>query len=276
MHSQVAHALSAVTGDTGQRLIRAMVAGARDPHTRAPWRHSRGKKDADAIARALTGTGREAPLCVLQPARALCDCSTAPLRACDAQLAGALSVLTPRVASAPTVPAPAAAPEPPRRKPHAHRKNAPAVHTRAPILRLTGVELVAIHGSSNAMAPTMLAAIGTAMRTWPDAQHCCAWLGWAPQHDLARGTVLRSRTMQHPHGAAQACRRAAHSVRRSHGAGGAFSRRLQGRLGPAQARGATAHKIARTVSNMLKERVPSHDSGAAASNPRVRERERHS
>ena len=48
---------------------------------------------------------------------------------------------------------------------------------------------------------------------------------------------------------------------------------MQGRLGPAQALVATAHKIARTVSHLLKNQVPYHDSGAAAYTQRFRERE---
>jgi transposase len=276
MPSPLSPALREVPGATGPRIIRAMGVGERAPHPLAPFRNSRGTKAADEIARARTGPGREAPLWVLKPAPALCDGSTAQLRACDAQSAGAFAVLTPRWASAPTVPAPAAAPEPPRRTPHSHRTNAPAVTTRAPRLRMTGVDLVAGHGSSDAIAPTRLAEIGTARRQWPDEQHGCSWLGCAPTHALAGGKGLRSRTRKHHHGAAPAFRMAAPAVLRSHGAFGACSRRLQGRLGPAQARVATAHTIARTVSNMRKERVASHAIGAAEYDQRCRERAMHS
>ncbi len=79
--------------------------------------------------------------------------------------------------------------------------------------------------------------------------------------------------MKHHHGVAPVSRMAAQSVLRSHGALGAFDQRLQGRLGPAQALVATAHKIARTVYNMLKERVPYPDIGAVEYNQRFRERE---
>src|SRR5262249_50654621 len=75
------------------------------------------------------------------------------------------------------------------------------------------------------------------------------------------------------HRAAHAFRMAAQAVLRSHCACGAFSRRLQGRLGPAPALVATAPKIARTVYPMLQQRVPSHDIGAEESHPRFRERE---
>ena len=53
----------------------------------------------------------------------------------------------------------------------------------------------------------------------------------------------------------------------------AFYRRLTGRLGPAQALVATAHKMARTVYHMLKDHVPYHDIGATEYNKRFRERQ---
>lgn len=111
------------------------------------------------------------------------------------------------------------------------------------------------------------------MRKGPTEKHFCSWLGLAPKNEISGGKVLRSRTMKHRNGAAQAFRMAAQSVSRSHCALGAFYRRMKGRLGPAQALVATAHKIARTVYHMLKDRVQYHDIGAAEYNNRFRERE---
>jgi transposase len=140
-------------------------------------------------------------------------------------------------------------------------------------LRITGVDLVAVHGISDALAQTMLAEIGTDRPKWPTEKPCCSGLGLAPKKEIAGGKVLRSRTMQHRNGAAQACRMAAQSVSRSPGAFGACYRRMQGRLGPAQALVATAHKIARTVYHLLKDRGHYHDIGAAEYHNRFRERE---
>ena len=67
--------------------------------------------------------------------------------------------------------------------------------------------------------------------------------------------------MKNRHRAAQAFRMAAQSVMRAACAFGAFSRRLKGRLGPAQALVATAHKMARTVYHMLKDPGPTTTSG---------------
>ena len=273
MNIQLSQALSDVTGTTGLRIIRAIVAGERDPHTLAALRNYRCKKEAEEIALALTGTWRAEHLFVLGQALALFDFYTVQLSACDAQIEGTFSVIRPRFASALTAPSLPESPTPPRRKPHSHSKNAPEGNTRAHILRITGVDLVAVHGMSDSLAQTILAEIGTDMRKWPDDKHFCSWLGLAPKNDISGGKVLKSRTMKNRNRAAQAFRMAAQSVIRSHCALGAFYRRLKGRLGPAQALVATAHKIARTVYHMLKHRVPDHDIGAAAYNQRFRERE---
>ena len=272
MNIQLSQALSDVTGTTGQRIIRAIVAGERDPQHLAALRNYRCQKDVDEIALALTGTWREEHVFVLTQVLALFDFYTVQLSACDAQIERVFSVIKPRFEPAPEVSGPPATP-PPRRQPHSHSKNAPQVNTRAHILRITGVDLVAVHGISDSMAQTILAEIGTDMRKWPDDKHFGAWLGLAPKNDLSGGKVLRSRTMKHRNRAAQAFRMAAQAVLRSDCAFGAFYRRLKGRLGPAQALMATAHKIARTVYHMLKDRVPYHDIGAAEYNKRFRERE---
>jgi transposase len=273
MNIQLSQALSDVTGVTGQQIIRAIVAGERDPRTLAAMRNYRCKKDSEEIALALTGTWREEHLFVLTQALALFDFYTTQLSACDAQIERAFAIIKPRFEPPAEEPGPPCAPPPPRRKPHSHSKNAPEVNTRAHILRITGVDLVAVHGLSDSLAQTILAEIGTDMSKWSDDKHFCSWLGLAPKNDISGGKILRSRTMKNRNRAAQAFRMAAQSVIRANCAFGAFYRRLKGRLGPAQALVATAHKMARTVYHMLKGRVAYHDIGATEYNKRFRERE---
>ena len=246
------------------------MAGERNPSTLAAFRNYRCKKDADEIALALTGTWREEHLFVLKQALPLFDFYTVQIRECDAQIEQAFSVIKPRFDLAPEVSTPAALPKLPRRKPRSHSKNAPAGNARAHILRITGVDLVAVQGISDSLAQTILAEIGTDMSKWPTGKHFCSWLGLAPKNDISGGKVLKSRTMKNRHRATQAFRIAAQSVGRSHCALGAFYRRLQRRLGPAQALVATAHKIARIVYHMLKDQRPDQDIGAAEYDKRFR------
>jgi transposase len=199
---QLSQVLRDFTAATGRRSIRAIVAGERDPHPLAAFRTYRCQKDAEEIALALTGTWREEHLCVLTQALALFDFYTVQLRACDAPIAQAFSVITPSFASAPEASGAASSPPPPRRQPHSHRKNAPAGNTRAHILRIPGVDLVAVHGIRTSIAQTIVSEIGTDMRQWPDEKHFCAGLGLAPPNAISGGKVLKSRTMKNRNRAA--------------------------------------------------------------------------
>src|SRR5262245_24677662 len=182
MTLQLSQALSDITGLTGQRIIRAIVAGERDPQHLAALRHYRCKKAADEIAMALTGTWREEHLFVLTQALALFDFSTTQLSACDAQIERAFSVMKPRCETTGEASEPAPLSPPPRRQPHSHSTNAPEVHTRAHILRIPGVDLGVVHGMSDLLAQTIVSEIGTDMSKWPDAKHFCSWLGSAPKN----------------------------------------------------------------------------------------------
>jgi transposase len=73
--------------------------------------------------------------------------------------------------------------------------------------------------------------------------------------------------------AGQAFRQAAACVIRSDSVFGAFYRRKRTQLGPMQAQVATAHKIARTVYHLLKDKTPYQEIGAAAYEHKVTERE---
>ena len=53
MHSQLRHVVSAMTGVTGLTILRALLAGARDPQTLAQLRDPRCKQDQESMAQAL-------------------------------------------------------------------------------------------------------------------------------------------------------------------------------------------------------------------------------
>jgi transposase len=83
-----------------------------------------------------------------------------------------------------------------------------------------------------------------------------AQLRLCPYRDISGGRVLRTKTKKTTNPATQAFRMAAQAVSRSDTALGAHYRRVRAKLGPSQAIVATAHKIARIVYHMLKEKTP--------------------
>jgi hypothetical protein len=161
----------------------------------------------------------------------------------------------------------------PRVKPGSTSKNQPRDDARAQLARITGVDLVAVTGISASMAQTILSEVGTDMSPFPTVKHFCSWLGLAPHHDVSGGQVLRSRTLKGVSRATQAFRQAAQAVARSGSSFGAYFHAMRARLGPQQATVATAHKIARVISHLLKDREPFNAASAASYERPRRERE---
>jgi len=268
MNLQLSQVLSDVTGETGLNIIRAIVAGERDPHVLAAWRNSRCHKAEAEIALALTGTWREEHLFVLQQSLALFDFYSQQITACDTEIERTYAAIRPDWGSAqPELP-------PLDHKPRSHSKNQPqGVQVREHLYRIVGVDLLAVPGFSASNAQTIITEAGSSLERFPSVKHFCSWLSLAPHNDISGGKVLRSYRLKNHNRAGQAFIQAAAALIRSDTVFGAFYRRLKSRIGPAQALIATAHKLARVVYKMLKDKVPYEHTTAQEEDARFRERE---
>lgn len=86
MNIQLIEVLGDVMGARGQAIIRAIVAGERDPKVLARHRTNRVKASADDVTKALTGNWRDEHLFVLGQALAMYDDVARRLHECDAKL----------------------------------------------------------------------------------------------------------------------------------------------------------------------------------------------
>jgi transposase len=248
MNIQLSQALSDVVGNTGQAMIRAIVAGERDPRKLAELRNYRCKKDEEEIVKALTGTWREEHLFILKQSLEFYDFYTRQIEACDQEIERMYGLIRPERGESEF--------EFPPVKKNTHSKNAPKnVQVRKHLKRISGVDITAVHGVSASLAQTIMMEVGTDMSKFPNEKHFCSWLGLAPKKEISGGRVLKEHVQKTHNRAGQAFRMAAGSVMRADCAFGAFYRRQKGRLGPAQAAVATAHLIARVVYRMLKYQV---------------------
>jgi len=266
MNLQLAQVLTDITGVTGLKILRAIVAGERDPLKLAQLRNPACKSNSETIAQALTGTWQVELLFTLAQSLEFYDFYTQKVAEGDAVIERHYAAMKPRWDG--EVP-----PDLPPLKPDSNSKNQPSLRTRGELFRLTGVDLVAVHGISASLAQIILSEIGTDMSKWPTEKHFASWLGLAPHNDISGGKILRSRTLPTDNRAGQAFRQAAASVTRSPCAFGAYYRRKKARFGPLPALVATAHKIARTVYAMLKHRIQYHDIGAVTYEQKQQERE---
>jgi transposase len=207
MNVQLERVLSDIMGSTGQLIIRAIVAGERDPIVLAQHRNPACKSSTDMIAKALTGTWKDELLFVLQQALVIYDVYTAQVAVCDSELEQYLQRMEARSGD-PAAPLP----DLPPAKTDSHSKNAPHYNARAHYARLLGVDLVAVMGLSSSSVQTIISEIGTDMSRFPTVKHFAAWLGLAPRNDISGGKVRRSRTRKVANRASQAFRQAAQSV----------------------------------------------------------------
>src|SRR3981189_3204646 len=93
MNLQLHHVVADITGATGLRIIRAILAGERDPQALAALRHYSCHSSAETIARALTGSYRAEHLFALEQALALYDAYREKVSACDVRIEAVLKEL---------------------------------------------------------------------------------------------------------------------------------------------------------------------------------------
>jgi transposase len=241
MNLQLHVVLDDITGATGLKIIRAVLAGERDPNRLAALRHGKCKHDEATIAEALRGDWREEHLFALAQAVELVEAYQAKIAACDTRIQAHLRRFEDRGTGEP----PAAGP-----KPRADRNDL-SFDATPELYRLTGVDLTAVDGLQAHTVLKVLSEIGLDMTRWPSAKHFGAWLGLAPNNRVSGGKVLSRRTLPSANRAATALRVAAQSLHKSKSALGAFLRRKAAHRGMPKAITATAYKLARIIYSML-------------------------
>lgn len=243
MNLQLQHVVSDVTGETGMAIMRAMLAGDRDPVPWARLRNDRCHHDEATIAKALHGQWREEPRFALGQAVARYDLDHEKMAACDRQIAAHLETFADGQGreAVPSVSRP--------RKRTRHR---PQLDVRGWLHRITGVDLTALEGIDEPTALPIISEIGLDMGRWPTVKHFTSWRGLGPHHRVSGGKVFARGTTPRAHRVATALRLAASCLQRSQRGLGAFFRRMKARLGTPKAITATAHKLARLMDTMLK------------------------
>lgn len=245
MNLQLHKVLSDISGVTGMKILRAIVAGERDPLKLARMRYAGVKNSEETIAKALTGAYREDHLFTLAQALQSYDFLHQQIRECDARIEAYMrrfkTRLDPQTQSLPSKP-----------KKTSRRKNQPYFDLRTELHRMLGVDLTQIDAIDALTAQTVITEQGYDMSKFPNEKHFTSHLGICPNNRITGGKVKRRRSRKVQSRAACALRVAAQSLHRSQSALGAYFRRMKARLGPAKAITATARKLAILIYRMLK------------------------
>lgn len=264
MNLQLHHVVSDITGATGMQIIRAIVAGERDPDVLAAFRDVRCHSPIETIRAALVGNDREEHIFALAQSLQLYDFYQARMLDCDHKLEAVMAELA---ANDDKVVG-----DPPRARTKTKQVNTPSFDVRAALYGMLGLDLTQIHGLGPQLALKLVGECGTDLKAWPSAKHFTSWLCLAPGNKISGGRVLSSRTRRSSSRAAALLRLAATTIGRSDTALGAFYRRLAARAGKAKAVTATARKIAVLFYNALRHGMSYKDPGAAHYEERYRSR----
>src|SRR6266571_4250498 len=180
MNIQLANVLSDVSGMTGQAIVKAILAGERDPYQLAALRNWRVKASEEEIARSLEGNWQNDLLFVLQQEQEGYEFCQKQIAECDQRLQQFLQQLDDR--SHGTI-----LPEEKRKERLRKKKkgNAPQFDLRAELFRMTGTDLTQIDGIDVTTTMTILSEAGWDMSTWKTEHHFVSWLRLCPDNRLS-------------------------------------------------------------------------------------------
>ena len=278
MNVQLANVISDLSGVTGQRIVRAILAGDRDPQKLAELADPRIRASQEEIAKSLEGTWQPELLFVLKQEMAMYDVYQERIIECDRELRTHLKGLADKLAGEPPK-VECTVKQPPTKASRTTKRNkktqghAPDFNLGGELQRISGVDLTRIDGIDVMVAQTIISEVGLDMSRWKTEAHFASWLGLCPDNRISGDRVLRKGTRHVVNRAATALRMAATTLLKSKSYLGAQYRRLRTKLGAPKAITAMAHKLARLTYRMLKHGQEYVDKGMQYHDERYRKQQ---
>lgn len=267
MNVRVHRAVTDLDGVTGMAIVRAIVAGERDPHHLAALRDRRCKHSQAEIAEQLTGHWREDHVFSLQQGVKMYDAITERIQEYEREILRQLARMAPANRRDDEAPSP---PQLTKARALKKRGDDPLRHA---LYRMSGVDLTAIDALGVNTVSVVLSEYGADLARFATEKHFVSHVGLAPYKPISGGKPVKKRKKPASASArvGAALRMAAISLRRSQTALGAYYRRVAQRIGADVAVFATARKLAQWIYRVLRWGHVYVDEGAAASDKRYHE-----
>lgn len=242
MNVQLHRAVTDITGETGQKILEAIIKGERKPEVLAQYRDYRCKKSEAEIAAALRGDWRPEHLFTLRQSFEAWQYHQKLIAECEAELRKQMDGLADQTKEA----------APPKVRPDKRCDEA----TRQHLFEKFGVDLTAVDGVNVQTAYMFLSEVGSDLSKFASADHFVSWMALCPDNRKTGGRPIGVATRAVANRLATALRMAAQALHRVESPLGEWFRRMKAKLGPAGATTAAAHKLARVLYAMIKYRKP--------------------
>lgn len=263
MNIKLAGVLSDIVGKSGCNIISAILSGERNPQTLASLADARCKKDKATIAKALEGTWDVEHIFALRQAWDAYHFFENQIKECDAQMEIFLDSYDFGVENPSAV-------ETVRSNKSVCKKNVINVDLEAYAYQMYGVNLMKIPGASKGTLLTLMSELGPGFTDkFKTAGKFCKWCNVVPEDKITGGRVVSSNLPKRANPVGQAFRQCAVTIQKSKTPLGQYYRRMKGRLGPAQAVVATAHKIAELTYILVSRRVEYNEEITARSEAEI-------
>jgi len=259
MNVRVHRAVSDINGTTGMAILRAIVAGERDPVQLAKLRDPRCQKGPATMIQELTGNWRADHLFNLEQGLKMYDTLAEHIADYQREIQRRIEAM--RCEKADRQPL----------QPVKNKEKAKAIKRRnqEPMRRvlhgMTGVDLTTIDGIGVETAEIIQSEYGTDLHEFPGERQFVKHLRLAPRQSITGGKPQRKgKGKKSVTRAGQALKMAATSLRRSRTALGAYYRKMAAHKDSATAVFATARKMAQYVYRLLRYGQAYVDEGAVA------------
>lgn len=246
MNVQLSQVVSDLSGDTGMRIIGAILQGERRPEVLATLRDPRCKQDETTIAKALLGTWRKEHLLSLKQAHALHQTYQELLTEVEREIVESVKA---RFPDRPVEP-PHEETAPPKGGGAKSKKGDFSTPIREVWEEKTGLDLTEIEGISAATASLILAEVGMDIHRFKSAKHLASWAGLSPRQEISGGKVVRQ-AHRRTNRVGRALCLSSWTLKKSKGPLGSYYRSMVLKKGSPKAIQITAHKLLRIIYAML-------------------------
>jgi len=262
MNIKIHTVISDILGKTGMNMVKAIIAGERDPQILFKLCDPRIKASQEEIIKSLQGIWKDEYLFMLEQAVENYEFHQKQIKSCEEKIKQQLLKQVAIIKEGDIT----CIEETLKKKSNAKAKKNQFNFALSPyLIAITGVDLTKIPAINEVTSLEFISETGIDMTKWKSCKHFSAWLNLTPNTKITGGKIISSKMIKKKNRAGQCLRQAASCLSTNKTPIGDYYRRMRARLGGKGAVIATANKLSRIIYTMLLNNTE-YDSGMMVDN----------